>query len=142
MTIETVYTTYKPYFVEILQGRGVSEEEAVAIYQDAVVSLFHTEEILTLTSLDSEVKRKIDGFMETSIIRLNAPSESLSATQKQLLKQYKNLPESQQEILHLYYYKHLSVREISALKNQKKKIVSETKERAVNRLQHIVKGND
>jgi DNA-directed RNA polymerase specialized sigma24 family protein len=142
MTIETVYTSYKSYFVEILQGRGISEEKSVAIYQDAVVSLFHTEEALTVNSLDSEVKSKINEYLEASIVKLDSPAESLSESQKQLLKQYQNLPESQQEILHLYYYKNLSVPEISTLNNQKKKTISETKERAVRRLQHLVKSNE
>lgn len=141
ISIETAYTTFKSYFTEILQSRGFSEEKSITIYQDALVSLFQTEDTLAFTSPDAHLKRKINEYVETSVEKLNSPLESLSDSEKTLLKQYKNLPKSQQEILKLYFYNNLSVAEISELKKEKPSSVSELKDRGVKRLQHLIKTN-
>ncbi|MFC7357763.1 RNA polymerase sigma factor [Jejudonia soesokkakensis] len=141
ISIETAYTTFKSYFTEILKSRGFTEEKSVALYQDALVSLFQKEDTSVFTTPDTHLKRKINEYVEASVEKLNSPIQSLSASEKTLLKQYKSLPKSQQEILKLYFYHNLSVVEISDLKKEKISSVSELKNRGVKRLQHLIKTN-
>ena len=141
MTLELVYTTYKPYFLEILQSRGFSENKSVEIYQEAVTSLFHKEDSSTFTALDSELKRRINVHLEAWVLKLESQLNSLSDYQKILFKQFKNLPKSQQELLNLYYYRNLSVSEIAVMKQDKDSRISEAKDRATKRLQHLMKTN-
>lgn len=161
--LETVYTKYKPHFINFARKYCAEEELIQDIYQDCIIVLY--ENILTgkLTKLQSSLKTYLFAIGKHKLIgqlrhmekapSISVPIEDINLLEEfapfelniedeqtaQLQKGYKKLGQKCQEVLRLFYYEGKKLEEIQhSLHYDSKDTVKSQKSRCLKRLKEIV----
>lgn len=159
---EWVYNEYRDAFLAFGRGYKMDEDELLDVYQDSVIALFQnfvekqTEldkstvktylfgigKFLILASLRRNAKlHRTDSFQdEIEEISLDLPDESERS--QQLAHAFGKLGEKCQELLRLFYYRGLSIKEIVTRTEYKdENTVKSRKSRCMKRLRETIKSN-
>ena len=130
--LELVYKTYKPEFISFSKRYEIMPDESLDIYQDAVIAMYQNFTIRKLELRNSSIKTYLFGIGKHKIYEvlkknkkhlkfikeeedfdeIHIDSDNLNYYQQQLADLLKNISESCKELLRLYYYRNLTVREI------------------------------
>ncbi len=152
-TIENLYHEYKSGFMLFLNKYGLSDEDAIDIYQDAMVALVENAKKGNLDDLKVELKTylfSIGKYMAFKRLKkeVEAPEidwynhtesegddEMITAMQKGL----KKLGTRCYEILRLFYYEEKKLDEIQEiLRYDKKEVLKSQKSRCLKQLKDIL----
>ena len=133
--IEVFYTEYRSDFIAYARKHSIPLEDIKDVYQDAVIALYENVRSGKLTKLTSSLKtylfsigrhlmlnrirdrKKMSYLMEDEIKKVNLedltfPDNELSEKQELMLSSLKELNESCQELLHLFFYRRYSIEAI------------------------------
>jgi|SRR5690554_1004945 len=158
--IEKVYTLYKAEFLVYASRFSVSEEDAVDIYQDSMVSLYENIRSGKLTSFTSSVKTYLFAIGKYKIynsLKVKTTTEDLSDYEFLLKEEnddsflvqeeniekvkiaYQQLGDKCREVLKLFYYENRSIEEIKdRLDYTSKDVVKSQKSRCIKQLKEIL----
>lgn len=158
--LEAVYTRYRKEFLLYTSRFSVSDEDALDIYQDAVVVLYENIISGKLNTLSSslktylfsigkyqlynrlKVKVSIEDITEFELILKEEKKEDLLMTEENINKlqgAYNDLGEQCQKVLKLFYHDNLSLDEIMKnLNYNSKDVVKSQKSRCLKQLKEIM----
>ena len=168
-TISRIYKENRQIFLNFAKKYDLSEDDAKDVYQDTIIA-FHDNIVSgKLTQLSSSIstyliaigKYKIfekmrannklinDEYIleknieiDTTIEELNLAQESLNEKQKLLKNEFKNLGKKCQELLTLFYYKSLSIKEIKEVGGyNSENVVKSAKSRCLKQLKESLTSN-
>ncbi len=154
-----VYTEYREQFLNFAVRYHLDKDVLMDIYQDSVVAMYQNfvEKQVNLTS--SNIKTYLFGIGKNKIFNtLKAkgkmyplPEETfqaeevvldtteITAEQQLLAKHFNKISESCQEILKMYYYRGLTVKEMVSLSHYKdENTVKSHKSRCLKRLKELI----
>jgi len=160
--LEEVYLTYKDAFMNYGLRFNLDTEELIDVYQDSVIAMYQNfttkqtqlEKSSLKTYLFSIGKHKIYDrlkerkqfvgtvFMEDDYEEIILEEKEISKEQAQLRKYFGHLGESCQQILKLFYYRGLTMKEIVAQTHYKdENTVKSHKSRCLKKLIELIKSN-
>lgn len=160
--LETIYLEYKTAFISYAKKFNLNQDEVLDVYQDAIIALhqnFVTKQtVLNTSSVKTylfgigknlilnrlkelkkvwNTEKHTDGFAEISF-----ESPELTQEQQLLVKHFKFLGASCKEILKLFYYRNLTIKEIVSLSNYKdENTVKSHKSRCLKTLKTMINSN-
>jgi len=130
--LEFVYKTYKSEFINYSKRFELNNDEALDVYQDAIIAMYQNFTMQQLELTSSSIKTYLFGIGKHKIYKLcksknkqikienniedfediELNDDSLNYYQKELSKLIANISDSCKELLRLYYYRNLTVQEI------------------------------
>ncbi len=130
--LEYVYKLYREEFINYTKRYNITYEDALDIFQDAIIAMYQNFVVKQLHLQNSTIKTYLFGIGKHKIYnclkskdrhlsiekevedykKVITENEGLTFYQKQLAKQLNHISESCREILRLYYYRNLSINEI------------------------------
>ncbi|MGC6431970.1 MAG: RNA polymerase sigma factor [Jejuia sp.] len=159
--LETIYSTYKPAFLNYAKTYSLSEDDALDIYQDAAVALYQNfvtkQLVLSKSSIKTYLfgigKNKIFKFLKTknkplqyseikedTITEINFDDDAPTELQLQLAKNLKQISDSCNQLLRLFYYRGLTIEEIIEQTDYKdSNTIRSHKSRCIKRLKTLFK---
>ncbi len=163
MVFEALYTDHRVAFINYGKGFELVEDVLLDIYQDATIALFQnfvTKQVVLETSSVKTYLFGIGKFMilthlkktkhvyldkleqrEYDQIEIETPEETLES--KQLAKGFKLLGEKCKELLRLYYYRSLTIKEIVEHSQYKdENTVKSYKSRCMRQLRELIKNKE
>jgi len=162
--LEEVYLLYKDAFLNYALRYDLDKTTLLDIYQDAVIAMHQNFVVKQIILKESSIKTYLFGIgkykiydtlkaqkkvyaltkeVEDEIIALEIEEETLSVEQELLTKYFKQLGNSCQEILKLFYYRSLSVKEIVNITHYKdENTVKSHKSRCLKKLTSLITPNN
>jgi len=158
--LETVYIKYRQAFIGFMRQQGLSESDALDVYQESIIALHQNFVSRQLQLQSSSLKTYLFGIGKykmldrikaaqpvstvphstTDYTEINMEEESLTHEQELLFKHFSQLGESCQRLLKLFYYRGLSIKEIVALTDYKDdNTVKAYKSRCLKQLKKLIK---
>lgn len=159
--LETIYKEHKVVFVNYAKTYNLSEDDALDIYQDAAIALYQNfvtkQVVLTKSSVKTYLfgigKNKIFKFLnaknrqlkkvdttDDGIEEIHMETDNVTELQLQLAKNLKQISESCNELLRLFYYRGLTIDEIVEQTTYKdSNTVRSHKSRCIKRLKTLFK---
>lgn len=160
--LETIYVNYKSEFLNYSKKYGLDTNDALDIYQDAVIAMHHnfvtTQLVITSSSIKTylfgigkfKILKKLkeeDKFLRVEIeekeyeeINIEEPTPSKESIT--LSQNLNRISESCKKVLELFYYRNLTVDEIVQLTEYKDgNTVRSHKSRCLKRLKSLFKIN-
>ena len=130
--LKTVYGNYKSEFVNYFRKYNINTEDLLDIYQDSIIVVYQKFSNKKVELKNSSLKTYLYGIAKNKIydyfklknyktndfedLKVNDKEFELkkepSLYEKLLAKHLKSISESCQEVLRLYYYRNLSIKEI------------------------------
>lgn len=137
--LETIYKAYKYNFTNYAKTYNISEDDALDIYQDAIIALYQNFVVKQVVLTKSSIKTYLFGIGKNKIFKLlkakdrpllkaEAINDGIEIdfdndkpTELQLLlaKNLKQMSVSCNELLRLFYYRGLTINEIIEQTNYK-----------------------
>jgi len=161
--LKHVYIKHRPAFIGFTKKYPITKEDAIDIYQDAVIALRDNAVNGTIDNLKSELKtylftigkymiynkikqqRKVHlvsddtNFVENEDVFLLNDFNELTAEQEQLQVAFKTLGEKCKEVLTLFYYRGFNLEEIMLKLNYSNKdVVKSQKSRCIKSLKSMI----
>ncbi len=160
-TLETIYTKHKPVFLNYAKTYNLSEDDALDIYQDAVIAMYQNfvknQLVLNKSSIKTYLfgigKNKIFRFLKTKnilvkhnnlkddeVTEIHFNEENPTVLQQQLAENLRQISDSCNELLRLFYYRGLTIDEIVEQTDYKDpNTVRSHKSRCIKRLKTLFK---
>ncbi|RME97612.1 MAG: sigma-70 family RNA polymerase sigma factor [Bacteroidetes bacterium] len=156
--LEEIYLAYQNDFLRLARRQGISQADALDIYQDVVVAFFQQSQCTGFV-LQQGIKAYLMGIGRYKCYEVNrqknryvaliqaeevdqttAQQEDNSERQQQLRRAFRQLSPSCQEVLRLFYYRGLSLADIVAQTDYKNTTtVKSHKSRCLKRLSQLIK---
>ncbi len=158
--LETIYVTYKSEFLNYSKKYGLSDYDALDIYQDSIIAMHHNFVSSQLVIRSSSIKTYLFGIgkfkilkklkEEDKFLRVEVEEEAyteisieeLSPSEKSILlsKNLDKISESCKKVLELFYYRNLTIDEIVDITEYKDgNTVRSHKSRCLKRLKSLFK---
>jgi len=160
--MELVYSSYRNEFIGFSFKYGVSEDDALDIYQDAVIAMYQNFATNHLELTSGSIKTYLFGIGKFKLFKvLKAKNKHLpfledtaqddmipyqqtpsNERQKQLEKGLRHLSESCLKVIKLFYYRNLTVEEIVLQTDYKDgNTVRSHKSRCMKKLKQLIFNN-
>lgn len=160
--LEEVYITYKEVFLNYAVSFNIDRDALLDIYQDSVIALFQNfvkkqtrlEKSTVKTYLFGIAKNKLYTYLKAQkrlvvtntnfevFEEIKSEEQELTREQKLLAKYFGEISPSCQDILKLFYYRSLSIKEIVSMTQYKdENTVKSHKSRCLKRLTELIKNN-
>jgi len=159
-TLETIYIQYKSEFLNYSKRYGLDTYQVLDIYQDAIIAMHHNFVNSQLVLTSSSIKTYLFGIGKFKILKKLKENQTFLRVEREeeayteicieeaapseqsilLSKHLDQLSESCREVLHLFYYRNLTVEEIVQLTDYKDgNTVRSHKSRCLKRLKSLFK---
>lgn len=160
--LEEVYIAYKEVFLNYAVSFNIDRDALLDIYQDSVIALFQNfvkkqtrlEKSTVKTYLFGIAKNKLYTYLKAQkrlvvtntnfevFEEIKSEEQELTREQKLLAKYFGEISPSCQDILKLFYYRSLSIKEIVSMTQYKdENTVKSHKSRCLKRLTELIKNN-
>lgn len=160
--LEYIYKSYKSEFINFSQRYKLNIEDALDIYQDAIIAMYQNFVMQHLELNTSSIKTYLFGIGKYKIFNvlkerskylqvvkeqndydeIKLEENEFNLYQKQLSNLLSNISESCRDLLKLYYYRNLTINEIVEQTNYKDaNTVKSHKSRCMKRLKSLVNLN-
>jgi RNA polymerase sigma factor (sigma-70 family) len=160
--LEEVYIAYKEVFLNYAVSFNIDRDALLDIYQDSVIALFQNfvkkqtrlEKSTVKTYLFGIAKNKLYTYLKAqkrlvvtntsfeTFEEIKSEEQELTREQKLLAKYFVEISPSCQDILKLFYYRSLSIKEIVSMTQYKdENTVKSHKSRCLKRLTELIKNN-
>ncbi|MEO1517343.1 MAG: RNA polymerase sigma factor [Bacteroidota bacterium] len=157
--LETVYLKYKDAFIAYVRKHQLGTSDALDLYQDAIIAMHQQFVSKQVVLQRSNLKTYLFGIGKNLLLKqledkkrprpasmppereepLPLDESPLTEEQRLLLKHFGSLSKSCQDMLKLFYYRGLSIKEIVALTNYKdENTVKSHKSRCLKRLTEFI----
>lgn len=159
--LEEVYQKYRPAFLNYARKFGLSQEDLLDIYQDAAIAMHQNFVMKQLSLENTSIKTYLFGIgknmifnrlkdhsryqevkeMPDEIEEISWDADAPTEEQRQLALHFGKLGKSCQEILKMFYYRSLTVKEIVQLSHYKdENTVKSHKSRCLKKLVQSING--
>ena len=161
--LSEMYKIYYTDFLKFFSSHNVPKEEIKDIYQETMVAFYQNVVQKKITECPNSLKgyllgigkhKMIDYFNKRNknlklsssgheVVSIALEENSLSEEEKLLHKHFKKLGESCKNIIHLYYYRGFTIKEITEFGNYKNEnTVKSHKSRCLKKLRDLINGEE